>query len=80
MYSAKIVDIKWKRGKNKLSPVAFVEPTLTMTGNTVQNVPLYNPYNILILNAYPGNTINFRYGGEAGVKPCLPSGENISEA
>lgn len=79
MYSAKIVDIKWKRGKNKLSPVAVVEPTLTITGNTVQNVPLYNPYNILILNAYPGNIINFRYGGEAGVKPCLPSGENISE-
>lgn len=80
MYSAKIVDIKWKRGKNKLSPVAGIEPTLTMTGNTVQNVPLYNPYNILILNAYPGNIINFRYGGEAGVKPCLPSGENITEA
>ena len=79
MYSAKIIEIKWKRGKNKLSPVAVVEPTLTMTGNTVQNVPLYNPYNILILNAYPGETIHFRYGGEAGVKPCLPNGENISE-
>lgn len=79
MYSAKIVEIKWKRGKNKLSPVAVVEPTLTMTGNTVQNVPLYNPYNILILNAYPGEIIHFRYGGEAGVKPCLSTGENISE-
>ena len=79
MYSAKIVEIKWKRGKNKLSPVAVVEPTLTMTGNTVQNVPIYNPYNILILNAYPGEIIHFRYGGEAGVKPCLPTGENISE-
>lgn len=79
MYSAKIVDIKWKRGKNKLSPVAVVEPTLTMTGNTVQNVPLYNPYNILILEAYPGNTINFRYGGEAGVKPCFSNGANITE-
>lgn len=79
MYSAKIMEIRWKRGKNKLSPVAVVEPTLTMTGNTVQNVPLYNPYNILILNAYPGEIIHFRYGGEAGVKPCLSNGENISE-
>ena len=79
MYSARIVEIKWKRGKNKLSPVAVVEPTLTVTGNTVRNVPLYNPYNILLLDAYPNNIIHFRYGGEAGVKPCLPNGQNISE-
>lgn len=80
MYSAKIEEIKWKRGKNKLSPVAVVEPTLTGTGNTVRNVPLYNPYNILLLDAYPGEIIHFRYGGEAGVKPCFADGRNVTEA
>lgn len=79
MYSAVIEDIKWKRGKNKLSPVAVVEPTLTVTGNTVRHVPLYNPYNILILDAYPGEVIHFRYGGEAGVKPCFADGRNVTE-
>lgn len=79
MYSAVIEEIKWKRGKNKFSPVAVVEPTLTVTGNTVRNVPLYNPYNILLLNAYPNEVIHFRYGGEAGVKPCFPDGRNVTE-
>ena len=79
MYSARIEEIKWKRGKNKLSPVAVIEPTLTGTGNTVRNVPLYNPYNILMLDAYPGEIIHFRYGGEAGVKPCFADGRNVTE-
>lgn len=52
---------------------------LTAQGNKVRNVPLYEPKNILILNAYPGEPINFRYGGEAGVVPCFPDGRLLKE-
>jgi hypothetical protein len=85
MYTGYIQEIKWKRVKSKLSPVAVVteslgsgEGVLTVQGNRVKNVPLYNPRNILILDAYIGYPLNFKYGGEAGVVPCLPSGELLS--
>lgn len=52
---------------------------LTAQGNKVRNVPLYAPKNILILDAYPGNPVNFRYGGEAGVVPCFPDGRLLTE-
>ena len=52
---------------------------LTATGNRVRNVPLYEPRNILILDAYPGNVIHFRYGGEAGVVPCFSDGSLLTE-
>lgn len=52
---------------------------LTAQGNKVRRVPLYEPKNILILDAYPGELINFRYGGEAGVVPCFPDGRLLKE-
>lgn len=52
---------------------------LTAQGNKVRNVPLYEPKNILILDAYPGEPLNFRYGGEAGVVPCFPDGRLLRE-
>lgn len=52
---------------------------LTAQGNKVRNVPLYAPKNILILDAYPGEPLNFRYGGEAGVVPCFPDGRLLTE-
>lgn len=52
---------------------------LTAQGNTVRRVPLYEPKNILILDAYEGEPIYFRYGGEAGVVPCLPDGRMLKE-
>lgn len=86
MYTGYIQEIKWKRGKSKLSPVAVVsesyssdEGVLTVQGNRVKNVPLYNPKNILILEAYVGCPISFKYGGEAGVVPCFPNGRLLSE-
>lgn len=79
IYCATVKEIIWKRGKNKLSPVARIEDTLTGTGNTVRNVPLYNPYNLLLLEAYPERTVYFRYGGEAGVVPCFSDGRGITE-
>ena len=52
---------------------------LTAQGNSVKHVPLYEPKNILILNAYVGHVIYFRYGGEAGVVPCFPDGRLLKE-
>jgi len=52
---------------------------LTAQGNSVKHVPLYEPKNILILNAYVGSVVYFRYGGEAGVVPCFPDGRLLKE-
>lgn len=52
---------------------------LTVAGNTVRRVPLYEPRNILILEAYPGRPLSFRYGGEAGVVPCTMKGELLTD-
>lgn len=52
---------------------------LTAQGNKVRRVPLYEPKNILILEAYIGNPVYFRYGGEAGVVPCFPDGRLLKE-
>jgi len=52
---------------------------LTAQGNRVRRVPLYEPKNILALDAYPGEILYFRYGGEAGVVPCFPDGRLLKE-
>lgn len=52
---------------------------LTAQGNKVRRVPLYEPKNLIILDAYVGNPVCFKYGGEAGVVPCLPDGRLLKE-
>lgn len=52
---------------------------LTAQGNKVRRVPLYEPKNILILDAYVGCPVYFRYGGEAGVVPCFSDGRLLKE-
>lgn len=52
---------------------------LSAQGNRVRRVPLYEPKNIMILDAYIGEPLYFRYGGEAGVVPCFPDGRLLSE-
>ena len=52
---------------------------LTSQGNRVKRVPLYEPKNILVLDAYVGRPLSFRYGGEAGVVPCFPDGRLLKE-
>lgn len=47
---------------------------LTSSGNRVKRVPLYEPNNMVLLDAYKGNVLHFRYGGEAGVVPCFEDG------
>lgn len=53
---------------------------LTAGGNKVRRVPLYEPNNMIILDAYPGEIVYFRYGGEAGVVPCFSDGTPLSGA
>lgn len=86
IYTGYIKEVTWKHGKFKLNPVAVVvedldsnEGVLTVQGNRVKNIPLYNPKNILILKAYIGSPLSFKYGGEAGVVPCFPDGKLLSE-
>ena len=86
IYTGYIQEITWKQGKFKLNPVAVVtesldsdEGVLTVQGNRVKNIPLYNPKNIIILDAYIGEPLSFKYGGEAGVVPCFPDGRLLSE-
>lgn len=52
---------------------------VTSQGNRVRRVPLYNPKNIIVLDAYVGEPIYFKYGSESGVVPCFPDGRLLSE-
>lgn len=52
---------------------------LTAQGNKVRRVPLYEPKNIMVLDAYEGEVVYFKYGGEAGVVPCFPDGRLLKE-
>ena len=79
-YSGIISHIEWMNGKSKKTPVAVLEePVLTATGASVQNIPLYAPLYILLIEAYEGNVINFRFGGEAGVIPITADGRLVTE-
>lgn len=79
-YSGIVKEILWKDGKSRKTPVAILEDgVLTATGNTVTNIPLYAPLYIMMLDAYPGNVIHFRYGGEAGVIPVTPDGRLVTD-
>lgn len=47
---------------------------ISQVGNRIRRIPLYEPANIAMLDAYPGGVLYFRYGGEAGVVPCYSDG------
>jgi NAD-dependent DNA ligase len=79
-YTGIVGHIEWMEGKSRKTPVAVLEEgVLTATGNTVTNIPLYAPLYILLLECYPGNPINFRYGGEAGVVPVTADGRLVTD-
>lgn len=52
---------------------------ITAQGNRVRRVPLYNPKNIIVLDAYVGEPVYFKYGSESGVVPCFADGRLLSE-
>lgn len=66
-YFFDIKDIDPDCWKNELGVVST-------SGNKVRRIPLYEPANLVALDAYPGSLIHFRYGGEAGVVPCFEDG------
>lgn len=84
-YSGTVRGIAWEEGKSQITPVALVEGdeagkgVLTAFGNRVSRVPLYTPYNIMLIEAYVGNTIYFKYGGEAGVVPTTREGKLLKD-
>lgn len=88
IYDGFVKRIEWTKGKSKLSPVAIVgeDPNsdsggvLTQQGNKVSRIPLYEPCNILMLEAYVGRPLKFKYGGEAGVVPLTQRGQLLTEA
>lgn len=72
-------------------PVYYVQSTkdiknyndlgvVTAGGNRVRRVPLFEPSNIALLDAYVGMPLYFRYGGEAGVVPCTIDGTPLADA
>jgi len=77
VYSSIIEKIEFCQGKSKITPKAVVRPVVVENGNTVRNVPLYNLAALELLEAYEGETIHFKYGGEAGVIPCDADGNVI---
>lgn len=81
IYTGIVDHIEWTPGRVKLSPVAVLADggVITEHGNTVQNVPLYEPININNLQAWSGNPLSFYYGGEAGVVPCYPDGTLLTD-
>ena len=80
VYSGVIDHIEWRPGKIKFTPVAVLEGqgVMTGTGNRVRNVPLFAPLYLLLVDAYPGNQLYFKYGGEAGVVPCTMDGRLLT--
>lgn len=91
VYCGIVHHIHYSAGKNKYIPEAIITTdegyeedivygVMTASGNTVRRVPLYEPVNILLLEAFEGNPIYFRYGGESGVVPCFPDGTLLKDA
>ena len=77
VYSSTIEKIVLCYGKSKVTPKAVIEPVVVGNGSTVRNVPLYNLAALEILEAYEGEILHFKYGGESGVIPCDIRGREI---
>lgn len=77
-YSGVIKDIKWLDSNGKKTPVAILEEGITVgEGKVINSVPLYAPCYILMLEAYIGNKIHFRYAGDLGVIPSTIDGKIV---
>ena len=72
-YSSGLSDVPYIMSKSEVTNYDKLG-VVTAGGNRVRRVPLYEPNNIVVLDAYPGGVLHFRYGGEAGVVPCFEDG------
>lgn len=86
MYTGYVVDVEYKPGRIRWSPVAKVSQTphgdpgvVTSTGSVVENVPLYHPANLLHLEVSIGAPLNFYADSQAGVMPCFPDGTKLAD-
>ncbi len=77
IYSSKILDIIFEQGRDYLIPKAIIEPVITLTGESINNVPLYNVGIMEKLGLIPGNKVYFKFEGEEEPHTCLPNGELI---
>lgn len=88
VYSSVIESVELQKGKgNRVAgfgsskiPVAIIQPVTTTSGQTVRRVPLFNLATMYYLQAYAGEIIYFKYGGESGVIPCEPDGSVLKSA
>lgn len=78
IYDSTILEIKWEPGKKYLMPKAIIEPVITVTGSTVEYVPLFNVGVIEKFNYTPGNKVYFKFGGEDNITVVKPDGTPIS--
>jgi len=78
IYDSTILEIKWESGKKYLMPKAIIEPVITVTGSTVEYVPLFNVGVIEKFNYTPGNKVYFKFGGEDNITVVKPDGTPIS--
>lgn len=73
-----LIDSEWEEENYVLSKNVILNwdslGVVTASGNRVRRIPLYEPNNMIILSAYKGHVLHFKYGGEAGVVPCLEDG------
>lgn len=77
-YSGVIKEIRWLDSNGKKTPVAILEEgVIVENGKVINSVPLYAPCYILMLEAYIGNIIHFRYAGELGVIPSTIDGKIV---
>lgn len=78
IYNSSIVRVEFVHGKTYITPKAIIEPVITVTGSTVDTVPLYNIGVMEKLGLTPGNEIYFKFGGETGVTLVQPDGSPVS--
>lgn len=77
-YKGVIKEIKWLDKGAKKTPVAILKDAIQIEeGIVIDRVPLYAPCYILMLEAYEGNTLHFRYAGRYGVIPTTVDGNLV---
>ena len=78
IYKSTILNVVFVHGKTYITPKAIIEPVITVTGATVDVVPLYNIGVMDRLGLVPNAEIYFKFGGETGVTLVQPDGSSVS--
>ncbi|HBG5344196.1 TPA: hypothetical protein KQG29_001560 [Clostridioides difficile] len=73
-YSSIIIDIIWCYSSNGIIPIAEIEPLL-FNNTIIKYINLYSPNNILILDAYEKENLNFLYLHDNIIVPTTKDGQ-----